>query len=313
MKAFFPTAVRLLSLLAPSMMMVGCFEDEEGKMEALKKELKGLTFDEARTKGYVDQAKKSLAESLQVKADRERVEIIQKELSKMTPELDALRGQSDELRASLESTQVELEQYQLRIRAKIRQEIVGTEVDLSKTKGEEFAKVKVLSVSPFGVRIYTQSGPVLIPVASLPTDLKERLQLSDEEVAAFLEKQAANVKIREEKYQEWKKGLAARKETEAQEEIVKRILEIQNEIQSIEKQINEKSTKIRDLKSRASQWERNWSQDQNQGRRARAEKYYQFYRDQAQKITDENSNAWLFVSKLNAEKEELKKLKKPGK
>ncbi|MFT6861799.1 MAG: hypothetical protein ACJAVK_000352 [Akkermansiaceae bacterium] len=303
----------IVFVIASSFLLVGCFEDEEAKLKDLEDELKILAFDEKRAREFLVKAQEELAGYEKARSDLGKTEVIGGELEKLRKELEGVTKESDELKASLESTLSEFEQSRADHRIKIRQEIIGKEVDLSEAKGEGYESVRVLSVTPLEIRIYTSSGPQSVPVESLPTALKESLEMDEQEGTAFREKQAANAELRAQKYEDWKKGLTERKEETAQKEIVQRLKNIQSEINGLEKKINLRTNKIMDLTSRASQWERNWAKENNKARRAKAEKYYQHYRDQAQLVTDENSNTYLVIFRLRAEMEDLKAMKNPGK
>ena len=293
--------------------LTGCVEDEEAKIEDLEGEMKLLAIDQESATEFVTKAKAELAGYEKAHLDLAKSEELREKLKKVTEELEVVTSQSDELKASLETSNAEFEGYRADYRTKVRKEIIGKEVDLSTTKGEGFESVRVLSATPLGLRIYMSSGPQSVRVSELPIALKERLQMDDEEVEAYHAKQASDAELRAAKYEEWKKGLAERKKETAQSAIVKRLADIQNEVENLEKLINTRINKIKDLKSRASQWERNWAKENNPKRRAKAEKYSQYYRDQAQLVTDENSNTWLVIFRLRAEMEDLKELKKPGK
>lgn len=312
MKKVFSLVSPVTLLIAASIFLSGCFEDESAKIKDLEGELKVLAFDEKRAKEFLAKAKDKLAAYEKTRADIKKSEAIVKQLETISKELEDIKNETDELRASFESTTTEFQQYQLDNRTKVRKAIIGEEVDLSSVKGEGFESVRVLSVNPLGIRIYTSSGPEGVELKDLPTELRERLLMDEEEAQAYRDRLAANAESRAKKYEEWKKGLSERKEEAAQEAIAQRLKDIQTEVEGLEKQINLRTNKIRDLKSRASQWERNWSKEVNKARRAKAEKYYQYYRDQAQLVTDENSNAYVVIFRLRAEMEDLKALKKPA-
>ncbi len=302
----------LVFVIASSFFLGGCFEDEEAKIKDLEGELKMLAFDENRAQEFLVKAKEELAGYEKARVDLEKSEEIGKKLEERRQELEKVTSQSDELEASLESALTLFGKHQADYRTMVRKSFIGKEVDLSETLGDGFERARILSVSPLGIRIYTTSGPRSVSFGELTTDLKKSLQMDEEEMNAFRAKQAANAELRAEKYKEWKKGLAGRKEEFAQDEIVKRLKGIQKEIEGLERTINMRNTVIKDQTSRASQWARNSSKETGVARQERALKYSQFYRDKAQAMTDENSNTWLVITRLRAEMEDLKAMKKPG-
>lgn len=293
--------------------LVGCLE-EESRMgpEEIETELKGVGFDLKRAEKYLKKSEGQLAELKKAESDHARIGVIEGDMAKVSGEVEEITGQLDELKASREESRAAFEKYQGAYRVNVRKAVIGQNVDLSATKGDEFKDVRVLSVNPLGIRIYTSSGPVLVPLSEIPSSLKERLQMSDEEAAAYRARQVANAKLRAQKYREWKKGLTGRQEEAAQKAIVKRLVDIQKEIEAIEKNVNRRILKIKDLKSRASQWEREFAEARDGKRRERALGYSKIYRDQAMKVTNQNSNDWLTVAALREEEEDLKKIQKPG-
>ena len=106
--------------------------------------------------------------------------------------------------------------------------------------------------------------------------------------------------------------MADRKSEAAQKAIAKRLKDIQVEVQTIENSMNLRLLKIQDLKSRSSQWQRDYSLARSNKRREKALGYSQMYRDKAQKLNDLNSDGHLVIARLRSEEEDLKKMQRPG-
>jgi hypothetical protein len=106
--------------------------------------------------------------------------------------------------------------------------------------------------------------------------------------------------------------LADRKSEAAQKAIAKRLKDIQTEVEKIENSMNLRLLKIQDLKSRSSQWQRDYSLTRGDKRREKALGYSQMYRDKAQKLNDLNSDGHLVIARLRSEEEDLKKMQQPG-
>ena len=309
----FALLLRSSLLLICSFNLIGCL-DEEKKMSAeeIEVELKGVGFDQERNREYLEESREKLAALKKMERDVDEISLLQEEFGVIEKSLAKLTIQVDELKGYREESQFEFEKYQATYRKKVRKEIVGQKVDLSTTKGDEFRSVQVVSVNPLGIKIYTSSGPRAISLDELPADLKERLQMDKAEADAYLARQKAKAELRAEKYAEWKKGLSARKGEAAQKAITKRLKDIQKEVEAIEDEVNLRLLKIKDLKSRASQWEQDFAKAQSDKRRAKALKISEIYRDQAQAITNQNSDAFLEIARLRAEEEDLKGLQTPG-
>ena len=301
------------ALIASSFIFVGCLEEEKKMdLKEVKAEIEGLEFDKERIQEFIETAEAKLADLKKMESDLEKAESLKIDAAEVTTNLDKVTNEVDELKAALEESRSEFEDYQANYRAKVRSEIVGKNLDFSATKGDEYKEVRVLSVNPVEIRIYRSSGPQAIPLAEIPKDIRELLQMSEEEAEAHRLSLRANAKLRAERYKEWKKGLADRQGEAAQKAIVKRLKDIQTEIESIEDEMNLRLLKIKDLKSRASQWERDFSLAQSDKRREKALKYSQMYRDKAQKLTDLNSDGNLVIARLRSEEEDLKGMQTPG-
>jgi outer membrane murein-binding lipoprotein Lpp len=305
--------IKVSALVVSSVFLVGCLDEEKKlDLEDVRAEIEGLEYDKERTQKFIDSAKAKLAVLKKVESDLERAEEIGEELVGVTGNLEKVKGTVDELKASMEESVSGFEDYQAKYRAKVRKEIVGKNVDLSETKGDDYKAVRVLSVNPLEIRIYRSSGPQSVPLSEIPKEIREMLQMSEEEAESHLAKQREDAKLRAERYTEWKEGLADRQSEAAQKAIAKRLRDIQTEIETIEKNINLRLLKIQDLKSRASQWERDFSLAQSDKRREKALRYSQMYRDKAQKLTDLSSDGHLVIARLRSEEEDLKGMQTPG-
>lgn len=304
---------RSFVLLACSFFFVGCLEDERTvDLEDVKRKLDGVAFDKESTSKFIDLAKVKLAELKIAERDFKKAGEINESISNVTKTLEEVTALIDEVKASLEASELEFEDYQAKYRAKVRKDVVGKNLDLSATKGEDFKEVRVLSVNPVEIRIYQTSGPQSVPISEIPKEVREMLQMSEEEAEAHRSKLRDNAKVREERYKEWKEGLADRKSEAAQKAIAKRLKDIQTEVEDIENSMNLRLLKIQDLKSRSSQWQRDYSLARGDKRREKALGYSQMYRDKAQKLNDLNSDGHLVIARLRSEEEDLKKMQQPG-
>lgn len=300
-------------LVASFLALVGCLEDEKKiDLEGVKAEIEGLDFDKERNQKFIDQAKAKLAELKKMVVDKEMAEEINGKLSEVTKTLEKVTASVDELKASVDESETGFDDYQAKYRAKVREEVVGKNLDFSATKGDDYKSVRVLSVNPLEIRIYRSSGPQSVPLSEIPKDIREMLQMSKEEAEAHEARLRENAQLRAERYKEWKKGLADRQSEAAQNAIAKRLKDIQKEVEAIEKAINLRLLTIQDLKSRASQWERDFSLAQSDKRREKAMKYSQMYRDKAQKLTDTSADGHLVIARLRSEEEDLKGMQIPG-
>lgn len=304
---------RLFVLLACSFFFVGCLEDERKvDLEDVKTKLDGVAFDKDSTRKFIDLAKVKLTELKIAERDFKKAGEINGSISNVTKTLEEVTALIDEVKASLEASELGFEDYQAKYRAKVRKDVVGKNLDLSATKGEDFKEVRVLSVNPVEIRIYQTSGPQSVPISEIPKEVREMLQMSEEEAEAHRSKLRDNAKVREERYKEWKEGLADRKSEAAQKAIAKRLKDIQTEVEDIENSMNLRLLKIQDLKSRSSQWQRDYSLARGDKRREKALGYSQMYRDKAQKLNDLNSDGHLVIARLRSEEEDLKKMQQPG-
>ena len=304
---------RSFVLLACSFFFVGCLEDERKvDLEDLKRKLDGVAFDKESTNKFIDLAKVKLAELKIAERDFKKAGEINESISNVTKTLEEVTALIDEVKASLEASKLGFEDYQAKYRAKVRKDVVGKNLDLSATKGEDFKEVRVLSVNPVEIRIYQTSGPQSVPISEIPKEVREMLQMSEEEAEAHRSKLRDNAKVREERYKEWKEGLADRKSEAAQKAIAKRLKDIQTEVEDIENSMNLRLLKIQDLKSRSSQWQRDYSLARGDKQREKALGYSQMYRDKAQKLNDLNSDGHLVIARLRSEEEDLKKMQQPG-
>jgi len=281
-------------------------------LEEVKGKLDGVEFDKKSTSKFIDAAKAKLAELKIAEGDLEKAGEINEAISKVTQTLEKVTASIDEVKASLEESELGFEDYQAKYRTKVRKEVVGKNLDLSATKGEGFKEVRVLSVNPVEIRIYQSSGPQSVPVSEIPKEIREMLQMSEEEAEAHRAKLRDNAKVREERYKEWKEGLADRKSEAAQEAIAKRLKDIQVEVETIENAMNLRLLKIQHLKSRSSQWQRDYSLARSDKRREQALGNSQMYRDKAQRLNDLNADGHLVIARLRSEEEDLKKMQKPG-
>ena len=305
--------IKSIVLIACSFFFVGCLEDEKKvNLEEVKAELAGVEFDKKSISKFIDVAKTKLAGLKMAEKDLRKAGEINKAISDVTQALEKVTISIDEVKASLEDSELGFEDYQAKYRGKVRKEVVGKNLDLSATKGEGFEQVRVLSVNPVEIRIYRSSGPQSVPFSEIPKEIKEMLQMSEEEAEAHRSKLRDNAKLREERYEEWKKGLSDRKSEAAQKAITKRLKDIQTEVESIEGATNLRLLKIQSLKSRASQWERDFTLAQSDARREKALGYSQVYRDKAQKLNDLNSDDHLVIARLRSEEEDLKAMQEPG-
>lgn len=305
--------IRSFGLLASCLFFVGCLEDEKKvDLEEVKANLDGVEFDKKSTRKFIDTAKAKLAERKLVEKDLRKAGEINEAISKVTKTLENVTSLIDEVKASLEESELGFEDYQAKYRRKVRKEVVGKNLDLSATKGKGFKEVRVLSVNPVEIRIYQSSGPQSVPISEIPKKVREMLQMSEEEAEVHRAQLRDNAKVREERYKEWKEGLADRKSEAAQKAIAKRLKDIQVEIQTIENSMNLRLLKIQDLKSRSSQWQRDYSLARSNKRREKALGYSQMYRDKAQKLNDLNSDGHLVIARLRSEEEDLKKMQRPG-
>ncbi|MDG2400988.1 MAG: hypothetical protein P8M04_10480 [Akkermansiaceae bacterium] len=305
--------IKSFALVTYCFFFVGCLEEEvKMDLEEVKGKLDGVEFDKKSTSKFIDAAKAKLAELKIAEGDLEKAGEINEAISKVTQTLEKVTASIDEVKASLEESELGFEDYQAKYRTKVRKEVVGKNLDLSATKGEGFKEVRVLSVNPVEIRIYQSSGPQSVPVSEIPKEIREMLQMSEEEAEAHRAKLRDNAKVREERYKEWKEGLADRKSEAAQEAIAKRLKDIQVEVESIENAMNLRLLKIQHLKSRSSQWQRDYSLARSDKRREQALGNSQMYRDKAQRLNDLNADGHLVIARLRSEEEDLKKMQKPG-
>ena len=304
--------IRSFGLLASCLFFVGCLEDEKKvDLEQVKANLAGVEFDKKSTMKFIDTAKAKLAELKVAEKDLKKAGEINEAISKVTKTLENVTSLIDEVKASLEESELGYEDYQAKYRAKVRKEVVGKNLDLSTTMGEVYNEVRVLSVNPVEIRIYQSSGPQSVPISEIPKKVREMLQMSEEEAEAHRAQLRDNAKVREERCKEWKEGLADRKSEAAQKAIAKRLKDIQVEIETIENSMNLRLLNIQDLKSRSSQWQRDYSLARSNKRREKALGYSQMYRDKAQKLNDLNSDGHLVIARLRSEEEDLKKMQRP--
>jgi hypothetical protein len=305
--------IKSFALVTYCFFFVGCLEEEvKMDLEEVKGKLDGVEFDKKSTSKFIDAAKAKLAELKIAEGDLEKAGEINEAISKVTQTLEKVTASIDEVKASLEESELGFEDYQAKYRTKVRKEVVGKNLDLSATKGEGFKEVRVLSVNPVEIRIYQSSGPQSVPVSEIPKEIREMLQMSEEEAEAHRAKLRDNAKVREERYKEWKEGLADRKSEAAQEAIAKRLKDIQVEVETIENAMNLRLLKIQHLKSRSSQWQRDYSLARSDKRREQALGNSQMYRDKAQRLNDLNADGHLVIARLRSEEEDLKKMQKPG-
>ena len=247
--------IKSIVLIASSFFFVGCLEDEKKvNLEEVKAELVGVEFDKKSISKFIDVAKAKLAGLKMAEKDLGKAGEINEAISDVTQALEKVTISIDEVKASLEDSELGFEDYQAKYRGKVRKEVVGKNLDLSATKGEGFEQVRVLSVNPVEIRIYQSSGPQSVPLSEIPKEIKEMLQMSEEEAEA--ERLASIVPLTAD---EVKEGLSDRKSEAAQKAITKRLKDIQTEVESIEGATNLRLLKIQSLKSRASQWERDFT------------------------------------------------------
>lgn len=304
--------IKLFALVTCSFVFVSCLDEEKKvDIEEVKAEIKGLEYDKKSTSSFIETATVKLTGLKMAEIDLAKAKELGKALSETTQTLIKVTAAVDELKAAQEESESGFEDYRARYRTKVRKEVVGKNLDLSATKGDGFKDVRVLSVTPVDIRIYQSSGPQSVPLSEIPKDIRELLQMSEEEAEAHRAKVKDGAKLRGERYEEWKEGLVGRKSEAAQKAIVKRLKDIQTEVEAIEDAMNSRLLKVQDLKSRSSQWLRDFSLSQSNKRRKKALSYSQMYRDNAQKLTDLNSQGHLVIAGLRSEQEDLKAMQKP--
>ena len=102
-----------------------------------------------------------------------------------------LKEDISDLQEEVDATQLDFEEYRQKYRDVERASAAGEVLDLSETKGEDFQKCKVLSVTPLHLRVMLSAGPAGIPYNELPKGIRDRFQFGQEEAEAFQTKMDA--------------------------------------------------------------------------------------------------------------------------
>jgi hypothetical protein len=190
----------------------------------------------------------------------------------------------------------------------VRKASVGTNIDLSTTKGVDFKDVRILSITPLDIRVYMPSGPQTVLLKDITPAVREMLQMGDDEAAGFIEKQNTNATLRAEKFKKWKEGQGEREEKAAKEAIIQKMRDMQEEVYKREDEINVRIQEIKGWKSKASNLEMRASQEKDDAKSRKAERYAELSRDKADALADQNSDSWIVVGRLKAELEDLKRM-----
>lgn len=304
LSTFCPVATILLSTL-----LVGCLEkDDETRIDRIDEKMEGQRFDIARANEYLAAEKVKLAGFEQAALDLKEAKVLRESLTEKIAVLKEAAGRNSEISDSVNLTELELNQYRDKYRKVVRKASIGQNVDLSTTKGDDFKAVRILSITPLEIRIYMPSGPQTVLLKDLTPAVREMLQMSDEEATQFIEKQNANATLRAEKFKKWKEGQSEREEEAAKTAIIQKMRDMQEEIYKREDQINIRIQEIKGWKSKASNLELRASQEKDDAKSKRAERYAELSRDKADALTDENSDSWMVVGRLKAQLEDLKRM-----
>jgi hypothetical protein len=132
--------------------------------------------------------------------------------------------------------------------------------------------------------------------------------MGDDEAAGFIEKQNTNATLRAEKFKKWKEGQGEREEKAAKEAIIQKMRDMQEEVYKREDEINVRIQEIKGWKSKASNLEMRASQEKDDAKSRKAERYAELSRDKADALADQNSDSWIVVGRLKAELEDLKRM-----
>jgi len=294
--------------LAASMFLTGCLE-EEGGGQNYGEQLEGQRFDIARIKEFVEEEKEKLAAFQKAAADSEQVAIMTKELEKVSKEIETAKTRNSNLADEIELTSVEFSQYQSKYRKMVRDAMVGTKVDLSLTKGDDYKEARVLGIDPTAIKVYRSSGPEGIPIKDLPSAIVEKLQMDEEEAASYLEKLAANEKVRAKQFAQWKEKQSEKQPDVAVAEVDGDMKEIRVAIFEREQMISRKIQEIKAWKSKASQLDARAADERASGRRHKSERLAELARDKADILADENADSWVVIERLKAQLQYLTRIK----
>jgi hypothetical protein len=289
-------------------------DDENGRGSSTVEELEGLEFDLDRARKFLEVAKAKLAVAEKAALDSKLAAKLDADLKKISSEVEASTARNSDLADEVELTVVEFDQYQANYRKMVRDAMVGTNIDLSSRKGDEYRDVRVLGIDPTAVKVYRPSGPESVPFKDLPESLVEKLQMDEEEAARYRNKLASNAAARAKQFQVWKEKQVAKqvekKDDGAREEILVKMKEVRQEIAKLEHIINGKLQQIKAWKSKASQLDARVAEERAKGRRQKSDKLAELARAKADILADQNSDSWIVIERLKAELDYLERLEK---
>jgi hypothetical protein len=303
------STLRAMTAICLSALLVGCLEKEgETRIKDVEDKMDGQRFDIARANEFLIVEKAKLAGFEQAALDLTEAKGLTESLSEMKAVLEAAQTRNSDLNDSIKLTELELSQYRNQYRKVVRKASVGTNIDLSTTKGDDFKDVRILSITPLDIRVYMPSGPQTVLLKDITPAVREMLQMGDDEAAGFIEKQNTNATLRAEKFKKWKEGQGEREEKAAKEAIIQKMRDMQEEVYKREDEINVRIQEIKGWKSKASNLEMRASQEKDDAKSRKAERYAELSRDKADALADQNSDSWIVVGRLKAELEDLKRM-----
>ena len=297
-----------LSVCLVSSLFVSCLEEDEGaRIENLSDKLDGQRFDIGRTKEFIALEEMKIKKYNQAKADMKEVERLTAAITQNEEDFAKAKLSFQELNESLSTTEQELKQARMNYRAQVRKEAIGQNIDLSETMGEKFKEVRVMAISPLAIKVYMPSGPTTVPLKDLSENVREMLQMGEDEVTEHLKKQDERATARAEKIKKWNEGKADRAKEASKQEILQRMKDLQEEIYEREDAINVRLQEMKAWKSKASNMDLDASREKNEAKSQKIERLAELARDKARDLSDKNSDSWVVVGRLKAELEDLKR------
>ncbi len=294
---------------ALSFSLSSCLEEEGEVIVHLEDKLDGQAYDLDRVREYIGAEEAKLARFEEAAANQIEIEKLTAILVEVQKVQKAAEAENMELSDQISLTNLELSQYQDQHYAQIRRQSVGKNIDLSETKGDAFKAARILSITPLSLRVVISSGPQSVPLAELPSSVRERLGMSEKHAEVIRAKRAANALARSEKWAEWKATQGKRDKENAMTEIENEIKEKRVEIDALKEAINLRMQQMTAWKSKASGFETRAFETQQRGKSSKSWlKRSDLARDKAEELADLNRHDWTIVARLKAQTAELKKM-----
>ncbi len=147
----------------------------------------------------------------QNRKQKDELESLQRSLGRKQTEVTQAAAGVEEAKGGLAEVVQNFEEYKQKYRIAERARAIGETMETLNTKdGDVYEQVKVLAVTPIGMKIMHKRGNTRVEYTRLPDEIQDRFQFTKEGAAQIAQQEAAQVSVSKQRAKGYYKAVAIR-------------------------------------------------------------------------------------------------------